>query len=104
MTPSPGAPSSCIFEFVSHEQPRSPADVPSAASGRYDLAFVDGKHTVDQVVLDFGALLPYLAAACVVAAVSNLGRSGAGRQANFGGLVLVCIDADFASEQSLESS
>ena len=45
----------------------SPADVPAAArSAPYDLAFIDGPHTDEQLRADFHAVEPYLAHRAVV--------------------------------------
>ena len=44
----------------------SPQDVPAAAHGQYDLAFIDGLHTDEQLIYDFEAVLPYLLPSCVV--------------------------------------
>ena len=45
----------------------SPAAVPDALRfPRYDLAFIDGLHTDDQVLADFEAVLPFLSPSCVV--------------------------------------
>ena len=41
----------------------SPGDIPKSVrpSALYDIAFIDGEHNVDQVLLDFQALEPYMA-------------------------------------------
>ncbi|CAE7674180.1 unnamed protein product [Symbiodinium sp. CCMP2592] len=45
----------------------SPEDVSAAMrSGQYDLAFVDGLHETEQMMMDFGAIEPYMASAAVV--------------------------------------
>ncbi|CAL1141606.1 unnamed protein product [Cladocopium goreaui] len=46
----------------------SPQDVPAAMREprRYELVFIDGLHTLEQLILDFEAVRPYLAERCVV--------------------------------------
>lgn len=46
----------------------SPHDVPAAMREprRYELVFIDGLHTLEQLILDFEAVRPYLAERCVV--------------------------------------
>lgn len=51
----------------------SPQDTPKAvhpeikALGGYDLVFIDGLHTDEQIIKDFDGIVPFLASKCVVA-------------------------------------
>jgi len=58
----------------------APAAIPQAArASEYSLVFLDGKHTAEQLVLDFEGILPFLAASAVVVChdIAHYGMSNA---------------------------